>query len=58
MYRYMLPFQALDFSTVTGGIVVVLVLGFLRFGDGMIDLLASYRSSPVDTVEQSIVDGD
>jgi hypothetical protein len=49
-------FQALDFSTVIGGVVVALVLGFLRFGDGVIDLLVSYRSSPVDAVEQSMID--
>lgn len=54
----MLDILTLDFSTIVGSIVLVLVLGFLRFGDSVVDLLLSYRSSPVETVERSLLDGD
>jgi hypothetical protein len=54
----MFQFVPLDLSTLIDGLVLAIVLGFLRFGNSIIDLLLSYRSSPVDTVEKSLIDQD
>lgn len=52
----MFEFLTLSDSTITGGVIVVFVLAFLRFGNRLVDIMLSYRSSPVDAVNKSIAD--
>lgn len=50
----MLEVPPVEATTIIGAFIVVLALAFLRFGDWVIDLLASYGDSPVEMVEDSI----
>ena len=52
----MFEFGTLSDSMIVGAFIVLLVLVFLRFGDALVDLLVSYRSSPVEVIENSMPD--
>ena len=52
----MFEFVAFDQSTIIGSVIVILALGFLRFGDTLVDYVFSYRSSPVEAVEDTFVE--
>lgn len=54
----MFEFLVLDTSTIVGGALIVLVLAFFRFGQGLVDLLVSFRSSPVEAVEKTMREQD
>lgn len=54
----MLELLALEESTITGGVLVIVVLGFLRFGNRIVGYLLSRQSSPVEEVETTIPDQD
>lgn len=50
----MIEVQAVDATMIIGAVIVVLALAFLRFGDQVVDLMFSYRDSPVEHVEESL----
>lgn len=52
----MVTLEAFDVPTILGGVIVVLTLAFLRFGDWAVDFVSSYRTSPVDAVEESFAE--
>jgi len=52
----MFEFLAIDESTVIGGVLAVMVLGFLRFGNRIVEYLLSRQSSPIEEVEATIPD--
>lgn len=52
----MFEFVAFDETTIIGSVVVILALALLRFGDTLVDYVFSYRSSPVEAVEDTFVD--
>lgn len=54
----MFEFLALDGSIIWGAALIAMVLAFLRFGNALVDHLLLYRSSAVETVENSFPDQD
>ena len=52
----MFELVAFDEVTIVGSVIVFLALGFLRFGNQFVNLLVSFRSSPVETVERSMIE--
>lgn len=52
----MLDFVALDDSILVGIFLILLIFVPLRFNEPIIDFLLSYRSSPVELIENSIPD--
>lgn len=52
----MFDFMVMSNSTIIGGLIILLVLLFLRFGDTVVDHLLAYQSSPVQAVENSMTE--
>lgn len=52
----MVSLPVLDPSMIMGTVMVVLVLLFLRFGNAVVEYFFSFRTSPVDAVEDTIAE--